>query len=302
MDEILFMGVDGGGTGCRVRLSNADGDRLGEGQGSAANIRLGLEVSWGAILVAADQALAQASLTRSAFPRIHVGLGLAGICKPADERAVEGAATACAGQPFASTSARNDAHTACLGAFEGEDGAILIAGTGSIGYALVGGVGRPIGGWGFEVSDEGSGAYLGREAVRAALRGHDGLGPDSAFTRHVMERIGGDPAAVVAWVGAAKPGDYGTFAPLTLDFAAAGDAVAASLVAESADRLTTHVRRLVELGAPRVCMMGGLAPVIEPWMAPWARRLLVPARGDALDGGLWLARQAAGVMARERAA
>ncbi|MEA1675496.1 BadF/BadG/BcrA/BcrD ATPase family protein [Nitrospirillum sp. BR 11163] len=298
MGDFLYMGVDGGGTGCRARLTNAAGDRLGEGRGGPANIRLGLDVSWAAILAACDQALAQAGLDRDALSRTHVGLGLAGICRAEDERAVEAGAPA----RFASVTARNDAHTACLGAFDGADGAILIAGTGSIGYALVGGIGRPVGGWGFEVSDEGSGAHLGREAARAALRGHDGLGPHTPFTLHVLTRLGGDPAAVVAWAGAAKPGDYGTLAPLTLDFAAAGDPVATQLVETAAGQLTAHVRRLVELGAPKVCLMGGLAPVIEPWLAPWARRLLVPARGDALDGGLHLARAAAGLPLAERAA
>ncbi len=123
----LFLGVDGGGTGCRVRLVDAAGRRLGDGKAGAANIRLGLDVSWGRILNATDQALAEAGLDRSALPRIHAGLGLAGITGPADSARVT------AGAPgFASVAAETDAHTACLGAFGGRDGAILILGLAAI--------------------------------------------------------------------------------------------------------------------------------------------------------------------------
>src|SRR5215469_550115 len=112
------------------------------------------------------------------------------------------------GPPFASVAVETDAHTACLGAFGGRDGAILILGTGSVGYALIGGRPQSVGGWGFEISDDGSGAQTGCEAVRAAVRAHDGLGPASDFTHAVMARFGGHPRDVVAWVNNARPAEY----------------------------------------------------------------------------------------------
>ena len=62
-----------------------------------------------------------------------------------------------------------DAYAAWLGAFRGSAGAILILGTGSCGFTVVDGKPTYVGGWGFEVSDEGSGAAIGREALRRAL-------------------------------------------------------------------------------------------------------------------------------------
>ncbi len=283
----LFLGVDGGGTGCRVRLVDAAGRRLGDGKAGAANIRLGLDVSWGRILNATDQALAEAGLDRSALPRIHAGLGLAGITGPADSARVT------AGAPgFASVAAETDAHTACLGAFGGRDGAILILGTGSAGYALVGGRSHPIGGWGFEISDDGSGAQLGREAIRAAVRAYDGLGPESAFTRAIMARLGGHPPDVVAWVNGAKPGDYGSLAPLAFEHASAGDPVATALVRMTAAHVETFVDRLIALGAGRVALMGGVAPAILGWLPERVRAVLAPAEGDAMDGAILLAHRA----------
>ncbi|GGF27924.1 glucosamine kinase GspK [Aliidongia dinghuensis] len=287
----LYLGVDGGGTGCRARLVDGAGRRLGDGKAGAANIRLGLDASWRQILVAADEALAEAGLDRRAFPRIHAGLGLAGITDAADAARVVVAAP-----DFAHVAAETDAHTACLGAFGGRDGAILILGTGSAGYALVGGCGHPIGGWGFEISDDGSGAQLGREAIRAAVRAYDGLGPESDLTRAIMARLGGHPPQVVAWVGGAKPGDYGSLAPTVLDHAGAGDPVATALVQATADHVAHFVDRLLALGAAhdrrgRVALMGGLAPAITGWLAPRTRACLAAPEGDAMDGAILLARR-----------
>lgn len=285
MTPSLFLGIDGGGTRCRARLADAAGRTLGEGVGGAANIRLGLDVAWNAILQAVDAALAQAGLTRDVLPGTHIGLGLAGITNEADQRRVADSAPVA----FAGILSDTDAFTACLGAHGGEDGAILISGTGSAAQIIIDGKGRGIGGWGFEVSDLGSGASMGREAVRAALLGHDGMGPHTDLTRAVMATLGGDPPAIVAWVGRARPGDYGTLAPLVLDHARKGDLVAERLVREQADHLTMHIRRLLDLGAPAICLMGGLGPVLLDWMPPWVHGVLTEPKGDAMAGGVLLA-------------
>lgn len=290
MTSTLFLGIDGGGTRCRARLADAGGRTLGEGVGGAANIRLGLDVAWNAIMEAVDAALAQAGLGREVLSKTYIGLGLAGITNEADQQRVADSAPV----TFAGIRSDTDAYTACLGAHAGADGGILISGTGSAAQIIVNGVGRGIGGWGFEVSDLGSGASMGRDAVRAALLGHDGMGPQTDLTRAVMATLGGDPPSVVAWVGPARPGDYGTLAPLVLEHARKGDEVAERLVREQADYLVMHIRRLLELGAPAICLMGGLGPVLLDWMPPWVRGVLTEPKGDAMAGGVLLAMRAGG--------
>ncbi|MDB5366551.1 MAG: ATPase [Rhodospirillales bacterium] len=286
-EPILFLGIDGGGTRCRARLTDAAGKRLGEGFAGPANIRLGLEAAWSAILAATDQALGQAGLSADAMGRIRAGFGLAGVCGPED---VEFLLTG--RSPFASVEVETDAHTACLGAFAGEDGAILIVGTGSVGYALIGGVAHSVGGWGFEISDDGSGAAIGREAIRAAVRAHDGLTRASALTDAVLAKLG-PPTRIVEWAASAKPGNYATFAPLVLEHALQDDPIATEIVQQGAARLDAHIERLRQLGAPHICLMGGAASAIEPFLSPPARAALVQAKGDAMDGALLLARRAA---------
>lgn len=284
MSLAYFIGIDGGGTGCRARLRGADGALLGEGQGGPGNIRLGLDQVWGNLNAAIDGALAAAGLGRDIFARTSIGLGLAGIVDEASA-----AATIAAGPSFARASAVSDAHIACLGAFAGGDGAILIAGTGSAAYALIDGKGIAMFGWGFEVDDKGSAASLGRSAITAALDGHDGLGPDTDFTRAVRRALGDAPGAMVDWITAARPRDYGSIAPMVMTFAQSGDAVAVELIRRSAAEVEAMMTRLCELGADRICLVGGMAEHLEPWLSPWAHGVLAPRAHDAADGAILLA-------------
>ena len=86
----------------------------------------------------------------------------------------------------ATPSITTDAHAACVGAHRGRDGGVIIVGTGSIGWAKLNGRHYRVGGWGLPVSDEGSGAWLGREALRRVLWAHDGrVGLDRPASRPV---------------------------------------------------------------------------------------------------------------------
>jgi len=140
------------------------------------------------------------------------------------------------------------------------------------------------------VSDEGSGAVIGRDAIRAALYAHDGMGPGSGMTAAILDRLGGSPAAVVAWVNTARPADYGRLAPLVLAAATEGDPVARRILTSAGSAVADLVRGVLGLGAPAVCLMGGLADPIRPWLPADILSHLVAARGDAMDGALLLAR------------
>ena len=167
--DSLFFGVDGGGTRCRARLCNARGEMLGEGVAGPANIRFGVAQSFDAVLEAARQCFKRAGLAPDQLNNTTACLALAGATEP-----VYLAAARSFKHPFRTIIITTDAQAACAGAHGTDDGGIIIAGTGSIGWAQVGGHQHRVGGWGFPVSDEGSGAWLGCEALRRVLWAHDG--------------------------------------------------------------------------------------------------------------------------------
>ena len=219
---------------------------------------------------------------------MHVAAGLAGIGR-------KGALEQLAVRPhaFRSVVYAHDATIACLGAHGAREGGIVIVGTGSIGFAVVGGREVRVGGYGFPISDEGSGADLGLHAIRLALRAYDQRAVGTSLTRDVMMRFHNDPYEAVAWMDRATATDYATFAPLVMRHADSGDPVARRIVRDAAEQIDELVRRLSECGAARVALLGGLASPMQPWLAPDVQRRLVPVEGDAVDGALHLARRAA---------
>ncbi|WP_240539984.1 BadF/BadG/BcrA/BcrD ATPase family protein [Salinarimonas soli] len=286
---MLHLGVDGGGTGCRARLCAPDGTVLGEGRGGPANLRFGVAEALDAVAEAARHALAAAGLGEGDLARVAAGLGLAGASEPA-------LATAAAAHPhpYGAVAIATDAGIACLGAHAGGDGGIVIVGTGTIAWAVIGGREHRIGGWGYPLSDEGSGAWIGAEALRRTLWAHDGRGPRTPLVEAVFDRFGGDPHGIVAFMTGAKPRDFGGLAPLVVDRAGAGDPLAVAIMQDAGAHVDALARRLVELGAGRIALSGGLSGPIGPFLADETRRHLVPARGDALDGAVALARSLAG--------
>ena len=170
-------------------------------------------------------------------------------------------------------------------------GAIVIAGTGSVGRGFGEGRELRVGGYGFPISDEGSGAHLGLKAVQMALRGHDGRHERTALLAEVMQRCEGDPMAAVAWMDRASATDYAALAPMVMRHADQGDPAGRRIVQNAAEQIDTLVRVLFEKGAPRVTLLGGLASPLEPWLSPDVRRRLKPADGDAVSGAIILAKR-----------
>jgi glucosamine kinase len=287
----LLLGVDGGGTGCRARLVDLEGQVRGEGTAGPANIRFGLKESFAAVMRATDECLEQAGVGL-ADADIVACLALAGASEPTHL-----AAARAYNLPFSHTILTTDAHAACVGAHAGKNGGIIIVGTGSVGWGIVGRREYRVGGWGFPVSDEGSGAWLGCEAVRQVLWASDGRTPWTGLLKKVLERFDGDPHAIVRWMGQARPRDFAALAPLILEYAARKDSAACALLRNAAHHIDVIAQRLAALGVPRLALAGGLASSIEPWLAPATQELLVPPKGDALSGALQLARIEAEAMA-----
>lgn len=288
MAGALYLGVDGGGTGCRARLEDAEGFVLGSGLAGPATTRLGIDAAMAAVLTACEAAVAEAG-AEAERERIHAGIGLAGYGRKGAREALEAYPV-----PYASAHYASDGLVACIGAHGGQDGGIVIVGTGSFGLALVGGRQERVGGYGFPISDEGSGADLGLQAIRLALRAADGRADRTALLRDVLGRFSDDPFEAVAWMDRASATDYATFAPLVMRHADNGDPTGRRIVQGAAEQIDGLVRALVDRGAARVALIGGLSSAIEPWLAPDVRRRLKPPDGDAVAGALILARQGAG--------
>jgi glucosamine kinase len=282
-DRPLLLGVDAGGTRCRARLADPGGRVLGEGHGAAANVLSDPEGAWSSIQQAITIALRAAGSAETSLEDIVAVLGLAGLDPARPEAPADWPLSR-----FRTCRVETDAYIAQQGAFGGGDGAILIVGTGAVGLLVRDGERISIGGYGAAVSDEGSGAWIGREAVRRALWAFDGRLPRSHLATRILHEVG-EPPTAQAWANAARPADYAALTPVVFTAAEAGDRQAAEIIQQAASQLGHILARLADAGAREVCLMGGLATVLKPWLTIEAVEIVEP-RGTALDGALLLAR------------
>jgi len=106
-----------------------------------------------------------------------------------------------------------------------------------------------------------------------------------------MARLGPDAFTLVEWAEQATATEYASLAPLALGHAEAGDPVAREIVAEAAGHADVLIRSLVEFGAPRISLLGGLASRLVKWLSPDVLPFISPPEGDAVAGALLLARR-----------
>lgn len=280
----LFLGIDGGGTGCRAAVADAAGRVMGEGRAGPANIASDPEGARLNILAAMHEALVAAVGSASAtaeVSRLVAGLGLAGA------NAAGAAGRLKLTLPFARSRIETDAVAAVKGALRQGDGIVAALGTGSVFARQQAGKILQIGGWGLALGDEGSGAWLGRSVLKKALRAADGFEPMTPFLQSLIDDLGG-PEGVVDFSLTARPADFSMQAPHIL---ASSDDAAKAVVEAAARDVAEAIDHLQAEGALPVVFLGGLSASYAALLAGhWP---IVPALGSALDGALILAREAA---------
>lgn len=284
--QSLMLGIDGGGTRCRGRLSDAQGQLLAEARGGPANVWSHFEAAIDAIERVIDDLFTQAALPAAARAQTVLVAGLAGANVASVKARLESWQPVCQ-----SRYVFTDVETACAGAHNGAPGAVFITGTGSQGAAWDGTQFTLLGGWGFALSDAGSGAVLGQRALRLALLAHEGIVPSSALTQRIMAYYHDSPEQMLIWSRQATPADWGRIVPDVFAAAHADDVHGAALVQQTAADIALMIQPLLVRSHGKLALMGGLAAPIQPWLPADIAALLVPPQGDALSGALRLASQ-----------
>lgn len=284
--QSLMLGIDGGGTRCRGRLTDAQGQLLAEARGGPANVWSHFEAAIDAIERVIDDLFTQAALPAAARAQAVLVAGLAGANVASVKARLESWQPVCQ-----SRYVFTDVETACAGAHNGAPGAVFITGTGSQGAAWDGTQFTLLGGWGFALSDVGSGAVLGQRALRLALLAHEGIVPSSALTQRIMAHYHDSPEQMLIWSRQATPADWGRIVPDVFAAAHADDVHGAALVQQTAADIAQMIQPLLARSHGKLALMGGLAAPIQPWLPADIAALLVPPQGDALSGALRLASQ-----------
>ncbi len=281
--EPLIIGVDGGGTGCRVAIGTRSSGVLARAEGGRGNVASDPAQAIKNICNTVDAAMAKADIPNERLAEATAHLGLAGVMTQDDAAAVAVA------MPFKDVAVTDDRPTALNGALGGEEGFLLSIGTGTITAAKTDGTFRSVGGWGFHVADQASGAWLGHSGLRHTLLCHDGLESHTDLTRALLAEFGDDPNTITAFSLSAKPGDYAKFAPTIIATAAQGDPWGEVIMKSGAHHLEKCLTRLGFQPGEAVCLTGGVGPHYANYLHPETLSGRVQCAGSALDGAFRLA-------------
>lgn len=304
-----YLGVDGGGTNCRVRLANENLETLAEVKNGRSNLQIdGGDPAYKAISDGARDVFNAAGIDFAEAANTYACFGMAG-------GRMDSARDAFAARPwpFAGVKVYDDIDIAHAGALGGGEGGVVIIGTGSAAMSIVNGQRHQAGGWGFHIGDQVSGAILGRELVRYAVEAEDGLVEASALTRAVVAALGGSNQAVMSWsfatdmdlklfsddgsegcddalIGRA-PGEFGKLMPLWFDYLEQKDPVALKLLDIQIGYVDTYMRWFKSHGASVVAIVGGLGQRLFPILQQQYGDFVALPKYEPLHGAVILARQ-----------
>lgn len=292
----ILIGADVGGSKTAVGVSDG-GSVLARAEGPGAAVRPGRSLA-SAGMIAEVVRSALATVGRLSGDVLLVGAAGAGRDPERSELTKALRAEKLAGRVVVTT----DVELALAGAFPTGPGIVVSAGTGSIAVGRdAAGATRRIGGYGWQMGDEGSGYAIGRAALGAVSRAHDGRSPRTALTDRVLAATRSDDFdALVRWAASASPSEMASLAPHVLEVAAQGDPLAqgiADYAARELSQLAICLRPLLDAEPPLgVALTGGLLAEDRPLRRSVIARLAeepglrpVDAPVDAVMGALRLA-------------
>jgi len=257
--ENLVIGVDGGGSKTHAVLLNQNGEIIDESFSSSANIRTNVDLAYLSITAVIEKLVKQYQIP---LQLLEIGVGVAGYSVTANLHILQRRLEA----KYPQVKLQSDCHIACLAAHHGQDGAILICGTGVVGYVIKNGTVQQIGGWGFPHGDLGGGAWLGLEVCQLVCKAADQVIPWSELLKAVYRKFNQNYAEYKLWLLNATPGDFADIARYIPDFMTT-DVNARRIFARGMREIKRYLTILQRQGLT-LKLVGGLAqfylgPLIE---------------------------------------
>jgi N-acetylglucosamine kinase-like BadF-type ATPase len=259
-----YLGIDGGGTKTRCVLADETMVLATAMSGGSNIVRLGETRARETLHTAVRQVCATANISLAQISAICIGA--AGADRPAIAAKIRMILVELISETAPETALPKievvgDMTIALEAAFGAGPGVIAIAGTGSIAYGRdANGHTARAGGWGFAISDEGSGHWIGRRAISAILSAHD-QGLETALSATVLRAWKLNTIDDLVQQANSTPApDFPRLFPIVLRAADEGDSAARDLLNDAGGKLAKLAAMVI----------GRLAPNISAAMLPVA--------------------------------
>ena len=168
-------------------------------------------------------------------------------------------------------------------------------GTGVVGYQIEEGKGARVSGWGFPHDDEGGGAWLGLEAARLTFQWLDHRMEKSPLVEDIFSFFNQDVEQFVTWANQANSTEFARLAPMVINHSQQEEIAAVRIMKKAAhaiDRVDHALGKMRQQKNPLpYCLLGGIAPFIEPWLSEELRATFVTRQSDANAGAILMIRE-----------
>lgn len=265
--RIPLLAVDGGGTKCLAVLVDRSRQEVGTGRSGSCNYQgIGEEAAARELAAAIRQAMEDASERNGLAHMLAAAsdgkpewdvecavFGIAGLDTEHDRQVISDMVRVVLQQlriHVRHLIVENDGFAALLGATGGKPGILVIAGTGSIAF----GVNEAqetarAGGWGHRVGDEGSGYWIGKQAIMAVLKAADGRGETTVLKELILPYAGLQQVdELFNWTYSPhySVDKVGELSPLVSQAADAGDRVAEAILQSAGEELFQAARAVID--------------------------------------------------------
>jgi len=241
-----YIGIDSGGTKCELLIASKDKKVIFNKSYKGVHYSVsGAEVYSEIVTDFIDDSLSNSCLKLKDC--IGICFGIAGAREKKDRKKLKDAFVR-------KLSVRNiiittDAMTALYGAFEGNDGIILISGTGSVLYGYSGGAISRVGGWGRIIGDEGSGYWIGKRALNLVTKEFDesnSKSKNSLLSQKLEKGFGINKVNINEKIFN-EDFEIQIIAPIVIECAKKNCAIGKKIIAEAVESLLDHIKAYLRI-------------------------------------------------------
>lgn len=241
----FYLGIDAGGTKCELMIADTDLKKIFSSKFKS----LHYSVVGAKVIAEKYSALIKDVLKKNNLDIKDcksICIGLAGAREDADRKLLKKEFSKWL--KFNKIRIETDTMTGLYGAFDGADGLILISGTGSVLFGKSGNKIYRVGGWGRILGDEGSGYWIGLQALKQIVKEYDLLNikPRTQLAKAINKEHGLSEKNIVEQV---FHGDFPiqNIAPLVLKLAEKKNKICLNIVNEAIDGLLYHLETFLKV-------------------------------------------------------
>ncbi|MEO8210034.1 MAG: BadF/BadG/BcrA/BcrD ATPase family protein [bacterium] len=263
ISDKFYIGIDSGGTKCEILIVSGNEERkilYSKFYKGVHYSIAGVEQYSNAVCEFIKSSLSEAKLNLKNC--IAIGAGVAGAREEKDRLNLEKSFRKKLN--YKNILITTDAMTALYGAFEGDDGIILISGTGSVLYGLSNGYLTRVGGWGRIIGDEGSGYWIGKRALNLITKEFDKRKNEGSLLSKKLRKKFGITKENVNEKIFRKNIEIQSIAPVVIDLANKKCDVSLKIVNEAVDGLIEHIVTFLEVsGRKKNIKIAFIGSIIE---------------------------------------